>query len=147
MASYFIVGYLSRISSSSWLSASIRPVRWPVNQRSDRMNRCQMVSSFSRSLACNRTDTHQSIERSDNVALRRFYLLVISTHNTRMSVHYKPNYTQYNITVQTVGDTRFMAAITVCYETDTPDLARRKRWTPFSVDGRTHIRVFKWLCS
>ena len=34
-------------------------------------------------------------------------------------------------TVQTVGrgggDTRFVAANTVCYETDTPDLARRER--------------------
>ena len=30
-------------------------------------------------------------------------------------------------TVQTVGGTRFVAAITVCYETDTPDLARRER--------------------
>ena len=25
------------------------------------------------------------------------------------------------------GDTRFVAANTVCYETDTPDLARRER--------------------
>ena len=31
-------------------------------------------------------------------------------------------------------------ANTVCYETDTPDLARRERWTPFSVDAQD-----RWL--